>query len=127
LLSGQQSLTVKGTSEINATVQVYLNGNAIGTTMADGQGNWTYNYVPATVQLAAGVYSFSGITTDVAGNVSSPSRIFKLQIGSGSAAPTISTPKLSPSSILNHDSNGNITTTPYSAPCPKDRHPEHHE
>lgn len=80
------TLTTQGLAEPNSTVSVLLNGNLLGTTTADSQGNWSYQYSP--LLLSNGTYRFSASATDVAGNQSAVSSSFNLVIGS--TAPTVS-------------------------------------
>ena len=44
----QQSLSIIGTAPPNDSVLVYLGGTLLGTANANGQGAWSYNYVPAS-------------------------------------------------------------------------------
>ena len=92
LVPSQQSLSVIGTASPNDSVQVFLDGTLLGTADVNGQGNWTYSYVPSSSTVANGIYSFSAVTVDGSGNVSSPTPMFQLQVG-GSGAPTAATPK----------------------------------
>ncbi|WP_010545311.1 beta strand repeat-containing protein, partial [Sphingomonas elodea] len=55
-----------GTSEANATITVYLDGSADGTTTADGSGNWTYTLTA----LSAAAHTIKARATDAAGNTS---------------------------------------------------------
>ena len=91
----QQSLSVVGTAPANDNVQVYLGSTLVGTATANGQGNWSYNYVPSSPTVANGTYSFSAVSVDASGNSSAPSAAFKLQVGGGLTA---STPQYSSSS-----------------------------
>ncbi|MBS1602786.1 MAG: T9SS type A sorting domain-containing protein [Bacteroidetes bacterium] len=58
---------VTGKAEPGSTVTVYDNGVAVGTTMADGDGNWSFSFSPA---LADGGHSLTAVATDKAGNES---------------------------------------------------------
>jgi ELWxxDGT repeat protein len=60
---------IEGTAEPGSTVEVFRDGNAIGTTTADAEGNWTFT--PETL-LPEGEYyfTFTATATDAAGNVS---------------------------------------------------------
>jgi hypothetical protein len=99
-----QMLALQGTGEAQSQVQIYLAGSLVATVNADGNGNWNWN---SNLPSSNGTYSFTAVATDVAGNVSTPSSPFKLQIG-GSNAPTASVQNLSGSSVITND-NGNIT------------------
>ncbi len=62
------TLVVFGTAEANSLVGVFRDGTSIGTTTADGSGNWSLDST-ATV-LPAGSYNFTARATDAAGNTS---------------------------------------------------------
>ncbi len=59
-----------GSAEAYATVTIYHDGQAIGTTVADDSGNWSYTFDPA---LADGDYTLEVTATDAAGNTSNHS------------------------------------------------------
>lgn len=59
--------TLNGTTEANARVDIYDNGNFVTSVTADGSGNW--NYTPSTA-LGQGPHSFTITATDSAGNTS---------------------------------------------------------
>jgi hypothetical protein len=82
---------IAGTAEANATVLVSLDGATLGMATADGSGNWSYSFTP-TRGFSAGTYGFSAVARDLAGNVSDPSGVLKLQLGG--KAPTATTPLL---------------------------------
>jgi large repetitive protein len=58
---------ISGTAEAGSTVKVYVDGILIGTTTADGSGNWSYT--PST-DLTYGAHAVNATATDAAGNVS---------------------------------------------------------
>lgn len=62
--------TVSGTAEPGSTVTVMVNGNTVGTTTANGSGNWTFTL---TTPLPDGTHTFSAKATDGSGNVSETS------------------------------------------------------
>lgn len=80
------TLSIQGIAETNSTVSVFLNSSLLGTTTADSQGNWGYQYSP--LLLPGGTYRWSASATDAAGNQSALSSTFNLVIGS--TAPTVS-------------------------------------
>jgi Matrixin/Bacterial Ig-like domain len=84
----QQSLSVIGTAPAGDNVRVYLGSTWVGTATANGQGNWSYNYVPSSLTVANGTYSFSAVSVDASGNSSAPSAAFNLQVGGGLTAST---------------------------------------
>ncbi|WP_145953570.1 Ig-like domain-containing protein [Alloalcanivorax xenomutans] len=79
--------TLSGTAEAGSTVAIFQDGSEIGTTTADGSGNWSFT--PAT-ELAEGDYSFTATATDAAGNTSDPSTAFEVTVDTTApAAPTV--------------------------------------
>ncbi|PTY02109.1 hypothetical protein DB347_24620 [Opitutaceae bacterium EW11] len=86
-ITSDTTLTLSGTAEANAKVEVTRSGSGVlGTTTADGTGAWTYDYTGTT--LATGTYIFTAKATDAAGNVSVASSDFTVQVQD---APTITT------------------------------------
>ena len=77
------TLVFSGTSGANQTVELFLDGNAIGTTNANGSGNWSFDYT-GTV-LAKGEYELivdaTSVADDAAGNapVSDPFTFWVLE------------------------------------------------
>jgi predicted Zn-dependent protease len=102
----QQSLSIIGTAPPSDNVQVYLDGTLVGTASANGQGNWSYNYVPSSATVPNGTYSFSAVTVDASGNVSASSPTFQLQVGGLSA----STPQYSSGSLSGQAAPGSLVT-----------------
>ncbi|MDK9359064.1 Ig-like domain-containing protein [Lelliottia sp. V106_10] len=66
-----------GTSEPNATINIYEGSTLLGTTTADASGNWA---VTITTALTAGPHNLVAQATDAAGNNSDPSPSFSLTI-----------------------------------------------
>jgi hypothetical protein len=84
-----KNISLVGKAGANNTVQVLKGGTAVGSTVADGNGNWTFNYTGTT--LSAGTYYFTAKATDVAGNVSSVSATFTVVVDyTAPLAPVIS-------------------------------------
>ncbi|MBR7743715.1 hypothetical protein KC207_10480 [Phycicoccus sp. BSK3Z-2] len=82
--------TYVGTAEADATVEVFVDGASIGTTTADGAGDWTLDQ-PA--DLADGDHTVSATATDPAGNVSADSNTNTFTVDTtGPAAPVIVEP-----------------------------------
>jgi hypothetical protein len=77
-ITNARNVQVLGTAEANATVTVFVNGTAAGSTTADGSGNWGFDYRGTT--LARGTYTLTATATDVAGNVSPVSHNYALVI-----------------------------------------------
>ncbi|GAB5527168.1 MAG: hypothetical protein Roseis2KO_50400 [Roseivirga sp.] len=67
-----------GTAEANSTVEVFIDGSSIGTTTADGSGNWTFDH--SGTALADGNYSVTATATDAATNTSALSAMFAVII-----------------------------------------------
>lgn len=99
------TVTVYGVAENASAVQVFLNGSVLGTTTADSQGNWSYQYNP--LLLSNGTYKFSATATDAAGNQGA-STTYSFVIGN--TAPTVSNITLvSPGTIT---TSGLLVSTP---------------
>ena len=68
-ITNDNTLTLTGSAEANATVKVYDGATLLGSATADGSGNWSYT----TAALANGAHSLTATATDVAGNTSAAS------------------------------------------------------
>ena len=79
----------------------------LGTANANGQGNWSYNYVPSSSTVPSGTYSFSAVAMDASGNVSAPSPTFQLQVGGG---PTAGTPQYASGTLSGQATPGSLVT-----------------
>ncbi|MEM7113284.1 MAG: Ig-like domain-containing protein [Chloroflexota bacterium] len=75
LSTGQ--LTLNGRSAPNATIEIYANGELIGTTTADADGNWSFD---EEVSLPAGSYELSVLSLDADGVVLAESDAVALEI-----------------------------------------------
>lgn len=76
---GHTSITtpkINGTAEAQSTVTILDGGNVLGTVVADNLGNWSFT----TPALSVGTHPITATARDVAGNVSSPSTTFNLEI-----------------------------------------------
>ncbi|MGZ0720562.1 BapA/Bap/LapF family large adhesin [Kluyvera cryocrescens] len=77
VFSGQSTddttLTFSGTAEKGTTVNIYDNGNLLGTALVDSNGSWTFS---SDTPLLAGGHIITTTVTDAAGNTSSPSDPF---------------------------------------------------
>ncbi len=81
---------VNGTAEANSTVEVFIGGSSVGTTTADGTGNWTKAYSGAS-PLADGTIQITAQSTDAAGNTSPASTALSVTVDtSAPAAPVVS-------------------------------------
>lgn len=100
------TLVVQGAAESGSTVRVFLNGSMLGTSIADVQGNWTYQYSP--LLIPNGTYRFSAIAMDDTGEQIGLSNVYSLIIGSN--APVVSNVALATASI--NSSSGPVVSTP---------------
>ena len=68
----------KGTTEVNSNVDLFLDGDLIGTVRADASGHWSFKY--NSQKLEDGVYQLTVRATDHVGNqsVESEARVFTL-------------------------------------------------
>lgn len=91
-LTNDQNLIIGGTGAgAHSIVEVFVDSVAIGTTTADGSGNWTYDYT--AVSLAEGVHNITAQETDLAGNTGSLSGALTITIDiTAPNAPTVSSP-----------------------------------
>ncbi len=96
--------TLTGTAEAGSTVEIFDGLTSLGTTVADGSGNWSFTTDP----LADGIYLFTATATDTAGNTSSPSGALNVIIGVVPPAP--STPDLDAASDTGASPTDNITS-----------------
>ena len=101
-------LSVRGTAQANSTVSLYLGGKLVGTTQADGNGNWTYQYNTSLLTFLTGTLNFTATATDQAGNVSVLSPTFKLD--PSDLATQVSAPTLTAGSIVGY-ANGVAVTS----------------
>ncbi|MEB4674188.1 Ig-like domain-containing protein [Enterobacteriaceae bacterium G50] len=82
-LTNDSQPTLTGTAEAGATITVSDNGTPLGTTQADGNGNWSFT---PGAPLGEGNHSLTVTATDSAGNASTPSAGFGIVVDS--VAPT---------------------------------------
>ncbi|MDO8630265.1 MAG: Ig-like domain-containing protein, partial [Phycisphaerales bacterium] len=75
---------VQGTAEPGTTVTVYVDGLQIGTTIADGSGNWSLTISPP---LSIGSHTLDARATDAAGNQSASSTSVTISIIAAAVAP----------------------------------------
>ena len=86
-ITRDQTLIIKGTAEANSTVEVYKDSVSIGTTIANGSGNWSFDYTGTS--LAEGTYTLTANATDVAGNTGELSSGFTVVIDTTAPAPPV--------------------------------------
>ncbi|MAA61080.1 MAG: hypothetical protein CMK79_13145, partial [Pseudomonadales bacterium] len=85
-ITSDNQLIITGTAEANASVEVFIDAGSIGTTTADGSGNWSYDHTGTT--LADGSYAITAAATDASGNTSSTSGALNITVDT--AAPSVS-------------------------------------
>lgn len=73
-VTNDATLTLSGSAEAKAVITIYLNGNEIAQTVADGTGAWVYNYNSAA--LTEGNHVFTAVATDAAGNTGAVSTAY---------------------------------------------------
>ncbi len=78
--TSDNTLEFSGTGQPNSVLELFLDGVSIGTTNIDAAGNWTFDYT--SVVLPDGDYVLTGVQTDLAGNVTSPSPDFAFTVDS---------------------------------------------
>jgi hypothetical protein len=74
---------INGTSNANATVDIYIDGPKIATVIANGTGNWTYT--PA-IAMSDGTHNVTATATDSQGNTSVTSNVVSVTINTGKPA-----------------------------------------
>ncbi|MGI2209107.1 Ig-like domain-containing protein [Shewanella baltica] len=80
--------TFTGTAEANSTVTVISSvDGTLGTTTADGSGNWTYT----SGVLSEGVHNITATVTDAAGNISVASSALTMTIDTAVTLATVTT------------------------------------
>ncbi len=84
-ITNDNTLTLTGTAEANATVKVYDGTTLLGSAMADGTGAWSYT----TAVLSNGVHNLTAKATDVAGNTGVASSALSVTIDT--TAPVVPT------------------------------------
>ena len=82
---------ISGTAEADSTVTVYIDGSSVGTTPADGSGNWTYT---PTTALSNASHTVKATATDPASNVSGFSNTNTFTVNTvPPVPPVVSTPE----------------------------------
>ncbi|MDB5341530.1 MAG: putative Zn-dependent protease [Planctomycetaceae bacterium] len=66
------NINLIGTAEAHTLIAIYQDGSVIGTAETDATGSWSYKL---SRKLTKGIYQFSAVATDEAGNVSLPSAL----------------------------------------------------
>ena len=100
------TLTLEGTSAADATVQIYRGAVSIGTTTADGSGNWSFT----TAELADGSYIFHARATAPLSSISTYSEQFDVTVDATAPVVTISDPVYG-DNIVSASSDGALTVS----------------
>ncbi|SMC57271.1 Ig-like domain-containing protein [Cellulophaga tyrosinoxydans] len=77
-ITSDNTLIIRGTSDANTLISIFLDGNLIGTTTSNGSGVWTLDYTGTTI--ANNAHILTARATDGAGNVSATSPNFPIFI-----------------------------------------------
>ena len=80
-VTSDNTLMVFGTAEAEATVELFLNDQSLGTAAADAGGAWSVQ----TGVIADGAYDLTAVATDLAGNVSAFSEPFGVTVDTAGA------------------------------------------
>ena len=75
-ITNDNTLTLTGTAEANATVKVYDGATLLGTATANGTGAWSYT----TGTLNNGAHSLTATATDAAGNTGAASAALSVTV-----------------------------------------------
>jgi hypothetical protein len=106
-ITNDNTLTLTGSAEANATVKVYDGVTLLGSATADASGNWSYT----TAALANGAHSLTATSTDVAGNTSAASSALSVTIDtSAPITPAIASYSTDSGVVGDHITNDNTLT-----------------
>ncbi|QWT46001.1 Ig-like domain-containing protein [Azospira inquinata] len=101
---------LNGTAPAGTTIQVYDNGNLLGSTTADSTGHWAYT---PTTSLVDGPHSFTVTATNSAGTVSPASSAYGITVDTvAPAAPVISSLSDDVGSVQGTVANGGQSDDP---------------
>ncbi len=84
-ITSDNRLSFFGLAETGSTVEVFIDGNSIGTTTATNTGEWTYDH--SGTALADASYELTAQATDDTGNKGTISSAFALQVDT--SVPTV--------------------------------------
>ncbi len=70
-ITNDEIITLYGVGEPGATIEIFDNGESVGTTLVEEDGGWGFT----TASLSDGSHNFTATATDVAGNTSPSSAI----------------------------------------------------
>ena len=103
-ITSDNTLTLTGTAEANATVKIYDGATLLNSVTADGTGAWSYT----TAALANGGHSLTATATDVAGNTGVASTALAVTVDT--AAPVVTQTVAVPSNGIQFP-NDKVTVT----------------
>ena len=97
-ITNDATLVINGTAEPNIAVEVFIDGLSVGTTLADGSGDWSFDNSESF--LGEGSFEITAKATDLAGNMTE-SAVFEAVVDlTGPAAPTLALPAPFDSGVL---------------------------
>ena len=106
-ITNDNTLTLTGTAEANATVKVYDGATLLGSTTANGSGAWSYT----TAALSNATHSLTATATDVAGNTGAASTALSVTIDTAApTAPVISSFSTDSGTVGDNITNDNTLT-----------------
>jgi hypothetical protein len=108
--SNQPRLFFQGTAVANTTVDVFLNGGLVGSTVSNSSGAWTFDNTATA--LMGGTYSLTAIAVDLAGNVSQASQQYQFVIYNAAQAPPVITAMSTAHTQLGSAAYTNIKSNP---------------
>src|SRR6185503_5226259 len=111
-ITNDNTLTLTGSAEANATVKVYDGVTLLGSATANGAGAWSFT----TAALTNGGHSLTATATDVAGNTSAASSALSVTIdASAPATPAIGSYSTDSGTVGDGVTNDNTLTLTGSA------------
>ncbi len=109
-ITSDNTLLISGTSEVDSSVEVFIDGTSIGTTTTDALGNWTFDYT--ATPLADGDYTITAQATDTAGNTGVLSTDFAMTIDTAQPIVTLAINDITSDNVVNAmEASGPITIT----------------
>jgi len=103
-LTSDTSLILTGTAEAGASVEVFRSAVSLGTTTADGSGNWSF----ATATLSEGSHAFTARATAPGGSASGHSTQVTIAIDTTAPGITLSSP-VSGDGVINASEQTNVS------------------
>ena len=111
-ITNDNTLTLTGTAEANATVKVFDGATLLGSAVANGSGAWSYT----TAALTNGAHSLTATATDAAGNTGVASAALAVTIDTTApVAPSITSFSPDTGTVGDGITNANVLTLTGSA------------